>query len=60
MSATKRAPRDNTAPNSAPQPLIHDDGKLRMGGLSPIFAPAEVTDPGLLRMGGLSPLFGRD
>jgi hypothetical protein len=31
----------------------------RLGGLSPLFAPAEVADPGRLHMGGLSPLFAR-
>lgn len=56
MSATLPAPRD-TAP---PKPEARDAGALRMGGLSPLPAPAEVADPGLLRMGGLSPLFARD
>ena len=57
MSAT---PRDTAAPHPAPKPDVRDDATLRLGGLSPLFAPAEVADPGLLRMGGLSPIFGRD
>jgi hypothetical protein len=52
--------RETAPPRPLPQPQTHDAGTLRLGGLSPIFAPAEVADPGLLRLGGLSPLFGRN
>ena len=43
-------------------PAIQDDGKVRMGTLSPTFPPvrdrpANLADSGRLRMGTLSPTF---
>lgn len=51
-------PSNVTAPMSPAAPLAEAPCP-RLGGLSPLFAPAEVADPGRLRMGGLSPLFAR-
>lgn len=47
---------------STPTPAIEDNGKLRIGTLSPSFPPvhakpAAVADSGRLRMGTLSPTF---
>ena len=35
--------------------VVVDSGKVRLGGLGPIFKPA--ADAGKVRLGGLSPLF---
>ena len=45
-----------------PHPATQDDGKVRMGTMSPTFPPArskpaDVADSGRLRMGTLSPTF---
>jgi len=47
---------------STPSPAIMDDGKMRMGTMSPSFPPvrakpANLTDDGRLRMGTMSPMF---
>jgi hypothetical protein len=46
----------------SPHPATQDNGKVRMGTMSPTFPlvrnkPANVTDSGRLRMGTLSPTF---
>jgi hypothetical protein len=46
----------------SPSPAIADNGKLRIGTMSPSFPPARATpaklgDSGRLRMGTLSPTF---
>ncbi|WP_198375014.1 hypothetical protein [Neoroseomonas rubea] len=52
------SPGETAAPMPPAAPLAEAPCP-RFGGLSPLFAPAEVADPGRLRMGGLSPLFAR-
>ncbi|WP_170979458.1 hypothetical protein [Roseomonas sp. HF4] len=49
----------STAPAPATPASTADAGMLRVGGLSPLFAPVEIADPGRLRLGGLSPILGQ-
>jgi hypothetical protein len=50
-------PADTTGPAPLVPPPAAQAPSLRLGGLAPLFAPADIADPGRLRMGGLSPLF---